>query len=58
MVCWPGKWPTTYAGTEEGSKVIAPGDKPYKLVEGKEGSRKWVDERVAETALVGQLGSI
>ena len=40
----------------EGIDVIGPDGKPYKFVEGKEGSRKWTDEKAAEALLVGQLG--
>jgi hypothetical protein len=40
----------------EGADVTGPDGKPYKFVEGKEGSRKWTDEKLAEAALIGQLG--
>ncbi|MGO9723619.1 MAG: DUF2800 domain-containing protein [Methylocella sp.] len=39
----------------EGGQVIGPDGKPYKFVEGKEGTRKWDDESAAATALLGQL---
>lgn len=41
----------------DGQEVIGPDGKPYKYVEGKEGSRKWIDEKQAEAALLGQLPS-
>jgi len=40
----------------DGTDVIGPDGKPYKFIEGKEGSRKWIDEKTAEAALIGQLG--
>src|SRR6202795_5157042 len=40
----------------DGEKVIGPDGKPYKLVEGKGGSRAWTDAQAAEALLVGQLG--
>lgn len=40
----------------EGKEVMGPDGKGYKFVEGKEGSRKWTDEKAVEAALVGQLG--
>jgi Protein of unknown function (DUF2800) len=39
----------------EGEKVIGPDGLPYKFVEGKEGSRAWLDAQAAEIALLGQL---
>lgn len=39
-----------------GDKILGSDGQPYKFVEGKEGSRKWIDEQAAEEALVGQLG--
>jgi len=39
-----------------GEKLIGPDGQPYKIVEGKQGNRKWADETKAEAALVGQLG--
>jgi hypothetical protein len=39
-----------------GAQVIGPDGKAYKFVEGKQGDRKWTDEKAAEAALVGQLG--
>jgi len=39
-----------------GTKVIGPDGLPYRLVEGKEGSRAWSDTTQAESALLGQLG--
>lgn len=40
----------------EGIEVIGPDNKPFKFVEGREGSRKWSDEKAAEVALLGVLG--
>lgn len=40
----------------EGEAIIGPDGKPFKFVEGKQGSRAWVDDKAAEAALVGQLG--
>lgn len=39
-----------------GAQVIGPDGKPLKFVEGKEGARKWEDEKLAEGLLVGVLG--
>jgi hypothetical protein len=39
-----------------GTKVIGPDGLPYRLVEGREGSRAWSDPTQAESALLGQLG--
>src|SRR5271166_1205947 len=39
-----------------GEKILGPDGQPYKFVEGKEGARKWIDENLAATALLGQLG--
>jgi hypothetical protein len=39
----------------DGQEVIGPDGKPYKYVEGKEGSRKWTNEDEAKAALMGQL---
>jgi hypothetical protein len=39
----------------DGEKVIGPDGQPYKYVEGKEGTRKWEDEKAAEAALLGVL---
>jgi len=39
----------------DGESIIGPDGKPYKYVEGKEGARKWRDEKTAEEALLGQL---
>lgn len=41
---------------QEGTEVIGPDGKPFKFVEGKQGSRAWDDLVAAEAALVGQLG--
>lgn len=38
-----------------GVQVIGPDDKPYKFVEGRQGDRKWKDEKAAEAALTAQL---
>lgn len=43
------------AQVANGVQVIGPDNRPYKFVEGKEGSRKWSDEKAAEAALLGQL---
>jgi hypothetical protein len=40
----------------DGKEIIGPDGKPFKFVEGKEGARKWIDEKAAEAALTGQLG--
>ena len=40
----------------EGGEVIGTDGLPMKFVEGKLGSRKWIDEVAAEAALVGQVG--
>ena len=39
-----------------GAKIIGPDGKPYKFVEGKEGTRTWTDPIAAAVALEGQLG--
>lgn len=39
-----------------GTELIGPDNKPYKFVEGKQGDRKWADEKAAEDALTGVLG--
>lgn len=39
-----------------GHEVIGPDGKPYKVVEGDLGDRKWDDIATAEAALVGQIG--
>jgi Protein of unknown function (DUF2800) len=39
-----------------GTELIGPDAKPYKFVEGKQGDRKWADEKAAEDALTGVLG--
>lgn len=38
-----------------GEKIIGPDGQPFKLVEGKKGSRAWTDEKIAEGLLVGVL---
>jgi len=39
-----------------GTELIGPDNQPYKFVEGKQGDRKWADEKAAEDALTGVLG--
>lgn len=39
-----------------GTDIIGPDQKPYKFVEGKQGDRKWADDKAAEDALTGILG--
>jgi hypothetical protein len=39
-----------------GAQVEGPDGKPYKFVEGRQGDRKWADEKAAEAALTGILG--
>ena len=40
----------------EGGEVLGSDGLPLKFVEGKMGSRKWIDEEAAAAALVGQIG--
>jgi hypothetical protein len=35
--------------------IIGPDNKPYKFIEGKQGDRKWKNEKMAEAMLVGVL---
>lgn len=39
-----------------GMTVIGPDDEPMKVIEGKRGNRKWIDEGQAEATLAGLLG--
>jgi Protein of unknown function (DUF2800) len=39
-----------------GVKLMGPDAQPYKFVEGRQGDRKWADEKQAESALLGVLG--
>lgn len=45
-----------HARVNAGTPVIGPDGKPYKFVEGKEGSRAWADPSQAEAVLLAQLG--
>jgi hypothetical protein len=38
-----------------GQEIVGPDGKPFKMVEGKQGDRKWRDETAAEAALTGVL---
>jgi hypothetical protein len=40
----------------EGEQILGPDGKPYKYTAGKEGARAWTDAKMAEEALLGQLG--
>jgi len=46
----------THKAVEAGKEVIGSDGLPMKFVEGKMGSRAWIDKATAEAALVGQLG--
>lgn len=45
-----------YARVATGGEIIGPDGLPLKFVEGDEGKRQWIDEKVAEEMLLGQLG--
>lgn len=46
----------TMAAVQRGERVLGTDGLPMKIVQGRQGSRKWTDELQAEAALVGQLG--
>lgn len=45
-----------YARVATGGEIIGPDGLPLKFVEGEEGKRQWIDAKVAEEMLLGQLG--
>lgn len=44
-----------WKNVDAGNAVLGPDGLPLKLVEGKQGDRKWADDLAAEAALLGQL---